>query len=378
MEAAITLENLSKRFADSRDPERLVTALDGVDLQVGAEEFLTMVGPSGCGKSTILRLIAGLETPTAGDIYIAGQRVTQVPPKDRCIGFMFQGYALFGHMTVAENIEFGLKMRKWPRRRRQERVHNLTSLVGLEGMESRRPLQLSGGQQQRVALARALAPEPRLLLLDEPFGAIDAKVRQRLRVDTKKLQRELRVPTILVTHDQREALELGDRVAVMNQGRFDQVATPAEVYDNPETEFVARFIGRTNVFQTVLEEDHTILPRGTKLEVMVRPEDVVVRALPDLSEPRMPTLVGTVISYSFLGRTVRLEVALTNGTVCTVALPKAHALKENITLGSRVSLEIAACHAFLQNGSNPDDGPEDQEAVSGTDGETAPDKAAAL
>ncbi len=227
MEAAITLENLTKRFADSRDPERLVTALDGVDLQVGAEEFLTMVGPSGCGKSTILRLIAGLETPTAGDIYIAGQLVTQVPPKDRGIGFMFQGYALFGHMTVAENIEFGLRMRKWPSRRRRERVRDLISLVGLEGLESRWPSQLSGGQQQRVALARALAPEPRLLLLDEPFGAIDAKVRQRLRVDTKKLQRELKVPTILVTHDQREALELGDRVAVMNHGRFDQVATPA-------------------------------------------------------------------------------------------------------------------------------------------------------
>lgn len=366
MNKAVTLRNLSKRFPDPRQPEGWFTAVDGVDLDVGPEEFLTMVGPSGCGKSTVLRIISGLESPTSGDIYIAGERVNLLPPKERNIGFMFQGYALFKHMTVADNIGFGLKLQKVPSSKRKKRVADLISLVGLDGLEARRPGQLSGGQQQRVALARALAPEPRLLLLDEPFGAVDAKVRQKLRVDTKKLQRELKIPTILVTHDQREALEVGDRVVVMNFGRFEQVATPADVYDRPETEFIARFIGRTNVFQTALAEGHTILPKGARLEVMVRPEDVVVHSLPEPSERQMPTLVGTVAQYSFLGRTVRLEVTLTNGTVCTVALPKAHALRENLAVGSRVSLEIAACQAF------PHAASQDQEAVSGTDGETAP------
>ena len=364
MTTAITLRNLSKRFPDPRRPDGWFTAVDNVDLDLGPEEFLTMVGPSGCGKSTILRVISGLESPTSGDIFIAGERVNQLSPKDRNIGFMFQGYALFKHMTVAENIGFGLKLRKVPSPKRRRRVDDLISLVGLEGLEARRPRQLSGGQQQRVALARALASEPRLLLLDEPFGAVDAKVRQKLRVDMKKLQRELKVPTLLVTHDQREALELGDRVVVMNHGQFEQIATPADVYDNPQTEFVARFIGRTNVFQTVLEKDHSILPKGTKLNVMVRPEDVLVNALTGPSEPQTPTLVGTITDYSFLGRTVRLEITLTNGTLCTVALPKGDALKKQLGLGGLVSLEIAACHAFLQgNGANSSNGTGNLEAI---------------
>ena len=371
MEAAIVLRGLTKRFADSRQPQGFATAVEGVDLDVGAQEFLTMVGPSGCGKSTILRLIAGLEEPTAGDVFIDGQRVNDVSPKDRGIGFMFQGYALFSHMTVAENIEFGLKVRKMPPRQRRERVADLVSLVGLEGLESRKPSQLSGGQQQRVALARALAPQPRLLLLDEPFGALDAKVRQRLRVDTKKLQRELKIPTILVTHDQREALELGDRVAVMSNGQFEQIAIPADVYDNPQSEFVARFIGRTNIFQTQLEEDHILLTKGTRLDVMVRPEEILVSALPEpLTE--MPTLVGTITEYSFLGRSVRLEITLTNGTICTVALPNAEAQKKNLALGCRVSLEITACHAFLQrDGAYRENGSGNHEAISGPEDETA-------
>lgn len=366
MTSAITLRNLSKRFPDPRQPDGWFTAVDDVDLDLGPEEFLTMVGPSGCGKSTILRVISGLESPTSGDIYIAGERVNHLSPKDRNIGFMFQGYALFKHMTVVENIGFGLKLRKVPSTKRQRRVDDLISLVGLEGLEARRPRQLSGGQQQRVALARALASEPRLLLLDEPFGAVDAKVRQKLRVDMKKLQRELKVPTLLVTHDQREALELGDRVVVMNHGRFEQISTPADVYDNPQTEFVARFIGRTNVFQTVLEKDHSILPKGTRLNVMVRPEDVLVNALsgPSEPQPQTPTLVGTITDYSFLGRTVRLEITLTNGTLCTVALPKGDALKKKLGLGGLVTLEIAACHAFLQgNGANSSNGSGNQEAT---------------
>ncbi len=369
MEAAISLRGLTKRFADPRQAQGFATAVDGIELDIGAQEFLTMVGPSGCGKSTILRLIAGLEQPTEGDIFIDGQRVNDVPPKDRGIGFMFQGYALFSHLTVAENIEFGLKVRNVAPRQRLERARELISLVGLEGLESRKPSQLSGGQQQRVALARALAPEPRLLLLDEPFGALDAQVRQKLRIDTKKLQRELKIPTILVTHDQREALELGDRVAVMSHGRFVQIAPPSEVYDDPQTEFVARFIGRTNVFQTELDEDQAIFTKGTRLEVLVRPEEIVVNSVPDSSGREMPTLGGTITEYSFLGRSVRLEVTLTNGTICTVALPKAEALSKKLALGGAVSLEITACHAFLQrDGAYAGNGSGNQEAMPGLNG----------
>ena len=250
MESAISLRNLSKWFASSGNHSDRSVAVDGVDLDVGESEFLAMVGPSGCGKSTILRLIAGLEDPTGGEVYVGGRRVYRLPPRARNIGFMFQGYALFKHMTVADNIGFGLRIRKLPAPERRRRVAELVALMGLKGLADRKPSQLSGGQQQRVALARALAPRPRLLLLDEPFGAVDAKVRQKLRADTKRWQRELGVPTILVTHDQREALELGDRVAIMNQGRFEQIDIPRNIYDHPASQFVARFIGRVNVFST--------------------------------------------------------------------------------------------------------------------------------
>jgi len=220
MQSALSLRNVTKWFSSSRNPKDRFTAVDNVTLEVGENEFLAMVGPSGCGKSTLLRLISGLEEPTDGEIYVGGRRVDGISTRERNIGFMFQGYALFKYMTVADNIGFGLKIRKTPKKECQHRIEELVALMGLEGLEDRKPNQLSGGQQQRVALARALAPRPPLLLLDEPFGAVDAKVRQKLRKDTKKWQRELKIPTILVTHDQREALEVGDRVAVMNQVPF--------------------------------------------------------------------------------------------------------------------------------------------------------------
>ena len=211
--------------------------MDRVTLDVGETEFLTLVGPSGCGKSTLMRLIAGLEDPTSGDIYITDRRVNDIPTRARNVGFIFQGYALFKHMTVAQNISFGLKIKKVPKAKRLHRVEELVALMGLEGLESRHPDRLSGGQQQRVALARALARRPGILLLDEPFGAVDAKVRQQLRADTKRWQRALKIPMILVTHDQREALELGDRVAVMNEGQIEQIDRPRTVYEVPATEF---------------------------------------------------------------------------------------------------------------------------------------------
>lgn len=347
MKAAIKLEGLVKRFADPRQPTGYVTAVDDVSLEVDDGEFLTMVGPSGCGKSTILRLIAGLERPTAGEIYIEGKRVSAIPPKDRGIGFMFQGYALFGHMTVMENIEFGLRLRKMPARQRRERVRVLLSLVGLEGLESRKPSQLSGGQQQRVALARALAPQPRLLLLDEPFGAVDAKVRQKLRLDTKELQQELRVPTILVTHDQREALELGDRVAVMTDGHIEQAGTPQEVYNSPKTERVAQFIGRANMFTTSLEGAFKTTAGKFPIKVMVRPEDMRVIIPQAGQDEPLAGFSGVVSNYVFLGRTVRLEVKLRDNRYYQVALPKREAMAMNLAIGERVYLEIADCRAFV-------------------------------
>ncbi len=346
MHSAISLKNLTKCFASSGNPGDKYLAVNGVTLDLGESEFLTMVGPSGCGKSTVLRLIAGLEEPTEGEIYVSGQRVNGIPPRARNLGFMFQGYALFKHMTVVDNISFGLKIKKVPKKECQQRIEELVSLMGLEGLEGRKPAQLSGGQQQRVALARALAPKPQLLLLDEPFGAVDAKVRQKLRADTKKWQQELKIPTILVTHDQREALELGDRVAVMNQGRFEQIDTPRNVYDSPTSEFVARFIGRTNIWVTQLNGSYGRLIKGTPLEVIIRPEDISIDPWDGEQVLEGGRIAGTILDYAFLGRTVRLEVQLRKGKLITVALPKRDALAKNLSPGKLVTLTIGSCQAF--------------------------------
>ena len=344
--SALSLKSLTKVFPDPANSKDGPAAVDGVNLEVGENEFLAMVGPSGCGKSTLLRLIAGLEDPTAGEIYVGQRRMDGVPTRSRNIGFMFQGYALFRHMTVADNIGFGLKIRKIPSSERRRRTDELVALMGLEGLEDRKPAQLSGGQQQRVALARSLAPHPRLLLLDEPFGAVDAKVRQRLRADTKKGQRELQIPTILVTHDQREALEVGDRVAVMNEGRFQQIDTPRNVYDNPANEFVAKFIGRVNVFSTSVRDDSIHASGESRFDVMVRPEDIAIQPWDNGVSPEQGSIVGTIVSHAFLGRTVRLEVQLRNQKMITVALPKQETLEKQLRPGRSVILALGDCQVF--------------------------------
>ena len=346
MKNAISIRDLSKRFASFNGSESGCMAVDSVNLDVGESEFLVMVGPSGCGKSTILRLLAGLEEPTSGQMYVGGQWINRIPARARSIGFMFQGYALFKHMTVAENIGFGLKIKKVEKKERDHRISELISIMGLEGLEGRKPTQLSGGQQQRVALARAIAARPRVLLLDEPFGAVDAKVRQRLRADTKQLQRKLKIPTILVTHDQREALEMGDRVAIMNNGRFEQVDTPRNIYDKPATQFVARFIGRVNVFSTEPEPNFKRLIKDAAFEIMVRPEDIAVYPWNNGHPPESGTILGTVVNYVFLGRTVRLEVQLKNESLVTVALPKQEALANNLSLGRHVAMTIGSFQVF--------------------------------
>ncbi|HLI10358.1 MAG TPA: ABC transporter ATP-binding protein [Alphaproteobacteria bacterium] len=235
----LSLRGLRKSYGEH-------VAVDGVDLDIGAGEFVALLGPSGCGKTTLLRSIAGLVSPGGGDILIEGRSILGVPVHRRDLGMVFQSYALFPHMTVAENVAFGLRMRRLPRREAETRVARALELVRMSGLEGRYPHQLSGGQQQRVALARALVTNPAVLLLDEPLAALDAKLREAMQVELRQLQRRIGITTIFVTHDQHEALAMADRVAVMRGGRVEQFGTPTSVYENPETPFVAEFIGQMN------------------------------------------------------------------------------------------------------------------------------------
>ena len=268
---AIHVSGLRKRYGD-------VAALAGVDLVVRAGEFFTLLGPSGSGKTTLLRLIAGFERPDAGRIELGGQDVTQVPPYARNVNTVFQDYALFPHMTVAQNIEYGLRVRRVPKAERREKVGQALEMVRLPGLGSRKPAQLSGGQRQRVALARAIVNEPEVLLLDEPLGALDLKLRQEMQLELQRVQRQVGITFVYVTHDQEEALTMSDRIAVLSGGRIDQIGAPAEVYERPQTAFVAGFIGVSNLIKrdgrtiTVRPEKITLLedgqpdPPGTHVE----------------------------------------------------------------------------------------------------------------
>src|SRR5688572_22624951 len=254
----VELRGVTKRFDD-------VVAVDDIDLSVRKGEFLSLLGPSGCGKTTTLRLIAGFEQPDEGEILIAGEEVAGLPPYKRDVNTVFQSYALFPHLNVLHNVAYGLKQRGLRKTVREEKAREALSLVRLSELGQRKPRQLSGGQQQRVALARALVMEPKVLLLDEPLGALDLKVRRQLQIELKRIQETVGVTFIYVTHDQEEALAMSDRVAVMNDGRVEQVGTPREIYDHPASPFVADFIGETNF----IEQDGTM--------VAVRPERVQLR-----------------------------------------------------------------------------------------------------
>jgi len=238
---SITVKHVTKRFGD-------FVALDDVSLEVPAGELLALLGPSGSGKTTLLRIISGLDVPDSGTVLYHDEDVTDAAVRERNVGFVFQHYALFRHMSVFENVAFGLRVRKWGEEKIRERVHELLRLVQLEGLEQSRPSQLSGGQRQRVALARALAAQPKVLLLDEPFGALDAKVRQELRQWLRRLHDELHVTSVFVTHDQEEAFEVADRVVIMNGGRIEQVGSPQEIFEQPASPFVMDFLGNVNVF----------------------------------------------------------------------------------------------------------------------------------
>jgi putative spermidine/putrescine transport system ATP-binding protein len=300
----IRLRGLQKRYGD-------VAAVDGVDLDIARGEFFTMLGPSGSGKTTTLRLIAGFERPDAGSIELVGKDVSAMPPFDRPVNTVFQDYALFPHMTVQENVEYGLRVKRVPRAERRQRATEALGLVRLEGFGKRKPGQLSGGQRQRVALARSIVNRPQALLLDEPLGALDLKLRQELQIELKQIQQELGMTFIYVTHDQEEALTMSDRIAVFNEGRIEQIGPPAEMYEHPATAFVAGFIGTSNV----IERDGRAFT--------VRPEKI--RLLPETASEGEP---GTVRAAVYIGPITRFIVALDAGGELAV-------IQQNLETSSR-------------------------------------------
>jgi putative spermidine/putrescine transport system ATP-binding protein len=319
----LELTGIQKWFGD-------VAAVEDFNLTADRGEFVSFLGPSGCGKTTTLRMIAGFEHPTSGSIVVDGREITRQPPNRRNVGMVFQSYALFPNMTVADNIGFGLKVRKRPSPQIMQRVEELLSLIHLEGRGSRYPYQLSGGQQQRVALARALALEPQVLLLDEPLSALDAKIRVALRKEIRTIQRQLGITTVYVTHDQEEALSLSDRVVVMSEGRIEQIGTPAEIYNFPATPFVASFVGTLNLLvarvveagtgrlsiagqEVQASKPITEAGAGAALTLALRPESIELGEAGGSNRLR-----GTIEDTSFLGSIVRIRVHV--GTDAAISL----------------------------------------------------------
>ncbi len=310
----LSLRGIRKRFGG-------VTALDGVSLDVAEGELVCFLGPSGCGKTTLLRIIAGLETPDEATILLDGADLMRVPARLRNFGIVFQSYSLFPNLTVARNIAYGLACRNWPAREIDERVDAMLELINLRDHAGHRPFQLSGGQQQRVALARALAPKPRVLLLDEPLSALDAKVREDLRAEIKQLQSVLGITTVMVTHDQHEAMELADRIVVMNRGRIEQVGPPGELYDRPATHFVADFLGRMNPWPD----------REGGAMLGVRPEHLELVAPAEAPEG---ALHGSIERVVFLGSTTRV-VVVADGGRCMVEL---RGSRPDLAVGQAIAL----------------------------------------
>ncbi|MGF1672375.1 MAG: sulfate/molybdate ABC transporter ATP-binding protein [Rivularia sp. (in: cyanobacteria)] len=306
----ILVENVCKQFDSFK-------AVDNVSLEIKSGSLVALLGPSGSGKSTLLRLIAGLEMPDSGRIWLTGKDATYQSVQERNIGFVFQHYALFKHMTVRKNIAFGLEISKAPKAKIKARVEQLLDLVQLSGLGDRYPSQLSGGQRQRVALARALAVEPKVLLLDEPFGALDAKVRKDLRAWLRRLHDEVHVTTVFVTHDQEEAMEVSDQVVVMNKGKVEQIGTPAEIYDHPATAFVMSFIGPVNILPStsgIFQNNGFDSPQS---EMFLRPQDVIIE-----TSPNGTTVPARVSRLIHLGWEIQAELTLDDGQVVTAHLTR--------------------------------------------------------
>jgi putative spermidine/putrescine transport system ATP-binding protein len=302
---AIRLTELRKEFA-GRPP---VVAVDGVNLTIGSGEFFSMLGPSGSGKTTVLRMIAGFEQPTSGTVELAGEDVTGRPPYDRDVNTVFQDYALFPHMSVQQNVEYGLLVKKVGRAERRKRAVEALEQVRLAGLGDRRPTQLSGGQRQRVALARALVNRPKVLLLDEPLGALDLKLREQMQVELKEIQREVGITFLFVTHDQDEALTLSDRIAVFNNGRIEQVGTAREIYEQPANTFVAGFVGTSNL----LRGEHAERATGRRGTFGIRPEKLTVVAPHTDTTEGVAAAPGTVAEVVYAGAVTRFVVDLEGG-----------------------------------------------------------------
>jgi sulfate transport system ATP-binding protein len=315
---SIVVENATKRFGDFQ-------ALDDVSLEVPDGALTALLGPSGSGKSTLLRIISGLEEPDTGTVRIGGEEVTKQPPQKRGVGFVFQHYAAFKHMTVFENVAFGLRIRKQDKARIRNRVHELLDLVQIEGLAKRYPSQLSGGQRQRMALARALAVEPQVLLLDEPFGALDAKVRKDLRLWLRRLHDEVHVTTVFVTHDQEEAMDIAEQLVVMNEGRIEQTGSAPELYEHPANEFVMSFVGEVNRLG-----DHLVRPHD--LGITLQPQ-------PGTEEAR----IERIVSFGF---EIRVELALADGSEAWAQLTRAEAEELELVEGQIVYVRPQRTRVF--------------------------------
>ena len=370
--AAIELVSVEKEFTAGGHGVR---AVEHVDLRIAEGEFFSLLGPSGCGKTTTLRMIAGFEEPTSGQILLHGRDMVGVPPFRRDVNMVFQQYALFPHMDVFENVAFGLRRKKVAKGEIARRVAEALALVELEGREKRRPRQLSGGQQQRVALARALVNRPRALLLDEPLGALDLKLRQAMQLELKRIQREVGITFVYVTHDQEEALTMSDRLVVMNAGRIEQLGSPRELYEYPATRFVANFIGTSNILTGRLERkgdawalaglgpDQRVLvteagetSQGQEVELAVRPEKMVLRGEHDPPPPDRCALRVTVTEVVYLGTSTQYRTVTDTGTAVAVYRQNASATPGAEVLTGQVGwLEWPPEHTYVLGGSTKEE-----------------------
>ena len=333
----VELKNINKTFG-------IFKASNNVSFEIEKGKLIALLGPSGSGKTTILRMIAGLETPDSGDILIDGKRVNDVPASKRGIGFVFQSYALFQYMTVFDNIAFGLQVQKKNKKEIREKVIELVKLIGLEGLENRYPSQLSGGQRQRVAFARALAPNPQLLLLDEPFAAIDAKVRQELRIWLKDMINKVGVTSIFVTHDQDEAIEVADEIIITNHGTIEQKGTPLEIYKNPQTPFVAQFIGQSTVLQKCRNFKGFDIKDNIK-KVLIRPEFIKIYKKNEYKQYVSVTEDGQITSIAFRGRYLEVKVKIGE-----IILTASRSLEEPaVEVGEEVDVLIYRLYMFDEN-----------------------------
>jgi iron(III) transport system ATP-binding protein len=360
---SVRLVNISKIFPSPDTPHKQVVAVKGVELEINDGEMVTLLGPSGCGKTTTLRIISGFEIPTTGDVWIEGKKVNDLPPNRRDTSMVFQSYAIFPHLSVAQNIGFGLELKGWKAARIREEVERIMEVMNLKDMYHRRPDQLSGGQQQRVALARAIINKPSVLLFDEPLSNLDAKLRELMRVEIRRIQQTFKITSVYVTHDQAEAMTVSDRIVVMNDGEVMQIGTPFEIYSRPANLFVADFIGKVNLIEgrvtnidgeafaveyetgrKTITSSVAVLEKGQKVLTVVRPESLRL-AQPD--DPGSVLLLGKVVKMVYLGPTVEYELAV-DGLKRTIAAVVSNPIEVGFfDIGEKVAIDFHPRAAHL-------------------------------